>query len=80
MMFTTRFHPNNLSGRNYLLTKDSTQRKKLKLYIEVEKGGHNDEASYHDLEEDQHDDKASYQYLEEDQHVDKASYQALDED
>ena len=53
-MFTTRwFEPHNLSGRNYLLTKVSTLGKKLKFWIEVEKGGRDDKASYWELDDDQ---------------------------
>ena len=40
----------NLSGTNYLLTKISAQRKKLKFYIEVEKGPHDDKAFSQDLD------------------------------
>ena len=50
MLLTRRrwFQPNNLSGTNYLLTKISAHRKKLKFYIEVEKGPHDDKAFYQD--------------------------------
>ena len=46
---------NNLSGRNYLLTKISAQRKKLKFYIEVEKGGRDDKAPCQDLDDGDQD-------------------------